>query len=383
LSVRKYQELSIATEYSAEGVEWGEHLAGMQLGNLVSRIRDGSLEVKHIKKRKAVLDKIGFDWGDEKYFIDVPFEKAMCAMYAYYLIRGDMFVYLDFVMPDEDPWPQALAGYELGKAVKRIRELQNFLEAYHSDKVSLLRMIDFIWFSDTVALPLDPNEKEMTSETLLLSAMGHPDYSKMNDIPMGLPDKIIDDGPFFETNDDPKLWWRKWHNWDYVKDYWYQQGRRDNAYVLRRMGYPQMADEHEAQYGIGLFKQIEENISLLEEGHEMVSKDEQQEMLERLNFFRQELIGCTDVLPRERDEFIYAIDRHIALIMKDATEDMLDRDEIDSGKVEFETANGKKTNNDIDDYEDNIDINIEEEVYEVNEERQPYDLDDELGFGKR
>lgn len=105
---------------------WPEHLAGMQLGNIARRIRDGSLEVKHLPERKAQLDAIGFDWGDDKYFIDIPFEKAMCAMYAYYMIRGDTFVEEDFVMPDEDPWPEALDGYDLGQAVKRLRELQNF-----------------------------------------------------------------------------------------------------------------------------------------------------------------------------------------------------------------------------------------------------------------
>merc|ERR1711957_1074358 len=112
-------------------------------------------------------------------------------------------------------------------------------------------MLDFVWFP-TLALPLDPNEAEMTPEFLKLGGMGHPDYSKMVDIPMGLPDKIMEEGPFYETNDDPKLWWRKRHNWDLVADHWYQVGRRDNVFALREMGYPQMADEHEAKYGIGL-----------------------------------------------------------------------------------------------------------------------------------
>jgi hypothetical protein len=128
-------ETAIAVRRLEVEADWPEHLEGMRIGNIVKRIRDGSLEVKHLSERKANLDAIDFDWGDPKYFIDIPFEKAMCAMYAYYLVRGDMFVREDFVMPDEDPWPQVFAGYELGLAVKRIRELQNFLEAYHSQKV--------------------------------------------------------------------------------------------------------------------------------------------------------------------------------------------------------------------------------------------------------
>ena len=66
--------------------DWPEHLAGMRLGQIVSRIREGGLEVKHLPERKAQLDEIGFDWGDPKRFIDVPFEKVMCALYAYFMI---------------------------------------------------------------------------------------------------------------------------------------------------------------------------------------------------------------------------------------------------------------------------------------------------------
>jgi len=363
---------TVTSTDAASDDQWPEHLAGMTLGSIVTRIRDGSLEVKHLRERKEQLDAIDFDWGDPMKFIDVPFEKAMCAMYAYYLVRGDMFVYEDFVMPDEDPWPQVLAGYELGKAVKRIRELQNFFEAYHPDKVSLLRTIDFVWFADTLALPLDPNEKEMTPETLLLSAMGHPDYAKMIDIPMGLPDKIIADGPFVETNDDPKLWWRKWHNWDYVKDYWYQQGRRDNAYVLRQMGYPKMAEEHEAKYGPGLFEQIDAVMKDLENSSlEDKSLDEKRELLEKLNFFRQEMLGCTDIFPEDRDNLISDLDTQMLLIVKDTKLDMAAEDEQEGAEYEYEKANGievEATEADIDE--------IDEEDYE----EVDFDIEDELGL---
>ena len=352
---------------------WPEHLAGMGLGHIVRRIRDGSLEVKHLPERKAKLDSLDFDWGDEKYFIDIPFEKAMCAMYAYYLIRGDMFVYEDFIMPDEDPWPESLAGYELGQAVKRLRELQNFLEAYHPEKVSLLRMIDFVWFSETMALPLDPNEPEMTPETLLLSALGHPDYAKMIDIPMGLPDKIINDGPFMETDDDPKLWWRKWHNWEYVEDYWYQQGRRDNAYVLRGMGYPQMAAEHEAKYGPGLFSQINATMQDIEDnGIEGKSTEEKKELLQTLSEFRQEILGCTDIHPQDRDQLLLDMDNHMLDIMKDK--------EIASMAEEDEAAG--------EEYEEGEEYEYEEEEYEEDEYEEEYeeeevDIEDELGLGQK
>ena len=367
-----------STTMDVSANDWPEHLGGMSLGNIVQRIRDGSLEVKHLPERKAKLDELDFDWGDSKYFLDVPFEKAMCAMYAYYLVRGDMFVYEDFVMPDEDPWPKALAGYEIGKAVRRIRELQNFLEAYHPEKVSLLRMIDFIWFP-TLAMPLDPNEKEMTPEMMLLSAMGHPDYAKMIDIPMGLPEKIMADGPFFET-DDPKYWWRKWHNWDYVQDYWYQQGRRDNAFVLRGMGYPQMADEHEAKYGPGLFKQLNATLLELEKGVEGKDPDELFALREKLQFFRDELTDCTDIHPQDRKALLEDLDNHIfSLTTGNEVESTGEEKDFDDVMAEYEYEEAEEGEPDDEDYEEvEGEEDDEEEDYEYDEEE--FDLNDELGF---
>ncbi|KAG7346951.1 helicase domain protein [Nitzschia inconspicua] len=273
--IRKLEQDMLAPQYKGKtevttlkpisAVEWPEHLEGMRLGDIARRIRDGSLEVKHLTERKVQLDAIDFDWGDPLHFIDVPFEKAMCAMYAYYMIRGDMFVPPDFVMLDEDPWPQALAGYELGKVVKRIRELQNFFEAFHTEKVGLLRMVDFVWFP-TLALPIDPNEKEMSAEMLIVGALGHPDYAfleEWQELPFGLADKIISEGPFYDVSDDPRKWWREWHNWDYVEDLWYNVGTRDRAVQLRRTGFPQLADEHEAKYGPGLFQEVDDYLDNL------------------------------------------------------------------------------------------------------------------------
>lgn len=357
-----------AVEVSAS--DWPDHLGGMLLGNIVKRIQDGSLEVKHLHERKTKLDALGFDWGDPKYFIDVPFEKAMCAMYAYYLVRGDMFVYKDFVMPDEDPWPSALAGYEVGEAVHRLRELQNFMEAYHPEKVSLLRMIDFVWFP-TLALPIDPNEAEMTSEMELLNAFGHPDYAKMIDIPMGLPEKIVSDGPFFET-DDPKLWWRKWHNWDYVQDYWYQQGRRDNAYVLRESGYHQMAHEHEVKYGPGLLTLIKETMTDLQ-NNGIEGRSDLAGLHTKLEFFRAEMTDCTDIPVQEKKQLLADMDSYLFSLSTGTAANFQDEEDF-----EYEELDGGEPNS----YEFEETAEKEEEAFEEEDIHiEPIaDLEDELGF---
>ena len=353
--------------------EWPEHLAGMQLGHIARRIQDGSLEIRHLEERKAKLDALGFDWGDERYFIDVPFEKAMCAMYAYYLVRGDMFVYENFVMPDEDPWPKALAGYEIGQAVKRIRELQNFLEAYHPEKVSLLRMIDFVWFP-TLALPLDPDDEiEMDNEMLRLTGMGHPDYA-IRDIPLAIHEQILADGPFYDTGGDPKLWWREWHNWDYVKDYWYEQGRRDNAHVLREMGYPRMADEHEAKYGPGLLTQLEWTLAPLRDSEKTAIKaktyEERKELIQKLNFFRQEMKDCTDIYMDDRTAILEELDEKIMEIMKESNMQFDDDEDDDENESNQEQTDDEDTSEDEEDEDDDLMI-VEED----------FDVDGELGLG--
>lgn len=253
--------------------QWPEHLSGMMLGSIVKRIRDGSLEVKHLPERKAQLDAIGFDWGDPKLFLDVPFDKATCAMYAYYLIRGDMFVYEDFVMLDEDPWPKALAGYELGKAVKRIRELQNFLEAYHPEKMLFLRMVEFIWFP-MLALPLDPDAPEQTDEELYYESVGHPFYH-INMPPVGTTEEILSEGPWGK---DPNKY-SSWYNWDVVKDYWYEEGIQDPAAYLRYLGFPKLADDHEEKYGKSTIKQLEDLDEKVKE-YEDMSDEEYNALLE-------------------------------------------------------------------------------------------------------
>jgi hypothetical protein len=241
-------EQSLSTSKATD--DWPEHLAGMRLGQIVSRIREGGLEVKHLPERKAQLDAIGFDWGDPKRFVDVPFEKVMCALYAYFMIRGDTFVKTEFIIPDEHPWPTILAGFELGSAVVRLRQLQNFLEAYHPVKMSLLRMVDFSFFPE-IALPLDPDADEINAEHLYVETFGHPLYH-ISTVPLGLPEKMIADGP----NGPPEKL-SSWYNYEYVREFHERPGAlTDVADWMRDIGFYQLAEEHEQKYGQSHYRQL-------------------------------------------------------------------------------------------------------------------------------
>lgn len=399
-----------------QDLQWPEHLAGMQLGYIVKRIRDGSLEVKHLAERKAALDAIDFDWGDEKYFLDIPFEKAMCAFYGYYMVRGDLFVWDDFVMPNEDPWPVALAGYEIGKAVKRVRELQNFIEAYHPDKEQMLRMIEFVWFP-SLALPLDPSEGGATLEHRICEAYGHPNYFELPEMPPTLIEKIFENGAVIET-DDPKQWYKRYYDWEYVKDLWYDLGCRDRAFALHRAGYPELAAEHASKYGTGYYDDL---LIMLDELHDLTSKlgtldalddARKSEYIARLLGWREKIAGTCDFSNEEQVEIDERIDDYLADIMNDAEEipepdtGAIDTEPVDSFEddgVVYEEAvvedidtaqyenveveeGGDETNGDATEYEyeyvdDDIDENETFEDEDLDYEVAAISVEDELGLG--
>lgn len=248
-------------------------------------------------------------------------------------------------------------------------------------------MVDFVWI-EVVALPLDPNEPEMTPEILLLGAMGHPNYAKMGEIPMGLPDKIIADGPFYET-DDPKLWWRKWYSWEHVKEYWHQEGRRDNGFVLRNTGYPQMADEHEAIYGPGLFTQINYTLSDIEEsGIEGRTSEEKGDLLEILNSYRRDLVGCMDIRKEDLEELMADLDDKVLDLENDAKPQRTTPEELElEGSIPEPLDDGPAGSQAVVEEEELSieDLVKEEEILndEVVEEEilsDDFDVDEELGL---
>jgi hypothetical protein len=241
-------------EKTDDEAKWPEHLACMKLGSITTRIREGSLEVKHLPDRKKQLDKIKFDWGDERKFLDVPFEKTMCAMFGYFLVRGDLFVYEDFAMPGDKPWPSALAGFELGKAVKRIRELQNFFEAYHPEKVQLLRRVEFVWFPE-LALPLNPEEGPESWEDTFVEGVGHPFY-QMNEPSVGAVERLVTAGA---NGDEEKT--SSYYDYKEVAEFWQKGDVTDVGKESERPGwkpaewlwfngFSQLSSEHEERYGM-------------------------------------------------------------------------------------------------------------------------------------
>lgn len=250
---------------------WPEHLAGMNLGSITKRIQEGDLEVKHLPERKEQLDALDFDWGDEKLFLDVPFDKAMCAMFAYYMIRGDLFVYEDFIMPNEEPWPRALAGFELGKAVFRLRAKQNFLEEYYPKKKYLLNMLEFVWFP-LDALPLDPDAPPLSWEQEHVKHIGHP-LARISAPPFSAVEHV-------HPVDHPESQDRYEFDFELVRRYYVDElGVTDIGEFLRDRGFYQLADEHEAKYGKKFDEpqSLDEQVEVEDEYEEEEEEEEEEE----------------------------------------------------------------------------------------------------------
>ena len=119
----------------------------MKLGEITHRIRIGDVPVGHDPERKAMLDKIGFDWGNTSKYINAPFARVLAATYAYKKIRGDLCVERDFEIPEYDPWPAVLGGFELGHYVNEIRGQKELLAKEYPLKMQMLNQLNFLWLS--------------------------------------------------------------------------------------------------------------------------------------------------------------------------------------------------------------------------------------------
>jgi len=134
-------------ETTVFNVEFPERLKGLKLGEITHRIRVGDVLVGHDPSRKAMLDSIGFDWGNQSKYINAPFSRVLAALYAYKKIRGDLCVERSFEVPEYDPWPTVLGGFELGHYVNELRGQKVLLQDEYPLKMQMLNQLDFLWLS--------------------------------------------------------------------------------------------------------------------------------------------------------------------------------------------------------------------------------------------
>jgi hypothetical protein len=130
--------------------------------------------------------------------------------------------------------------------------------------------------------------------------------------------------------------------------------------------------------------------------------EEKKDMLEKLNYFRQEMLGCTDLHPQNRDKLLSELDTQMLIIMKSASMDISIADDFDKAIYAQEPSNGverKRTllnrmlaTDDDDQTEENAetedddgdgeddDFNDDDDEDGLIEEEE-FDVEDELGLG--
>ena len=102
---------------------WPNEVRGLELGALVSRIRQGKQYT--LPEQQRALEDLGFVWSHTLKQMD--FEVILTALKAHYQIFGDFLVPRYFIVPHGDKeWPRETWGLRLGVRVKDI----NYCSAY-------------------------------------------------------------------------------------------------------------------------------------------------------------------------------------------------------------------------------------------------------------
>ncbi|KAG1702436.1 hypothetical protein DVH05_009386 [Phytophthora capsici] len=125
--------------------EWPKAAWGIRLGAIVANMRCRKNYVDLAERDKDKLEAIGFIWSpDEHKWTDV----IMPALETYHALYGTGWVSNNFVVPDEEPWPEATRGLRLGNIFMKIRHTgaySTFVERdrEHLDAIGFDFNVDF------------------------------------------------------------------------------------------------------------------------------------------------------------------------------------------------------------------------------------------------
>ncbi|CAM9193682.1 unnamed protein product [Chrysoparadoxa australica] len=141
-----FGSLSMEPEFKVPyDYEWSRDLADMRLGMICEQMRCGDIFAKDDEERRSRLDALGFDWGDGSDYLYFQYDQVLCGLYAHKMIRGDVYVPADWVVPDVDPWPLPLRGMPLGFLVNCVRWQRDLLQEKYLDRYLMLDGLGMLW----------------------------------------------------------------------------------------------------------------------------------------------------------------------------------------------------------------------------------------------
>ncbi|CAM9410068.1 unnamed protein product [Phaeothamnion confervicola] len=154
-ALRRYKKLHGSVSVPGDYVvpfdyEWPRELAGLSLGPVCQQLRCGDIYGREDEERRAALDALGFDWGrtagaEDDPYLYFQYDEVLCGLFAHKIIRGDVCVRPDWVVPDQDPWPLPLRGLPLGFLVNMVRWQRDTLRKHYLDRFTMIDAMGFVW----------------------------------------------------------------------------------------------------------------------------------------------------------------------------------------------------------------------------------------------
>ena len=139
------QEFVVTPEMVIEGL-YDEAHEGMLLGEYVAGLRCGDLDGLEDPTRRAVLDSLGFNWGDLSQYQRYRFVPMILGLKVFKHLYGFALPKYDFVVPDEPQWPYWMCGMPLGEWSNVVRIQQKMVEEFYPNRKDMLNSMEFLWW---------------------------------------------------------------------------------------------------------------------------------------------------------------------------------------------------------------------------------------------
>ncbi|GMF47359.1 unnamed protein product [Phytophthora fragariaefolia] len=125
---------------------WPTHSWGLNLGFVVSKIRNQGRYSAHVFRDRKRLQELGFVWDINRAEWS---ERIMPALETFHQLNGHCRVPSSFVVPSNDNWPALSWGLKLGLILIRIRSQGHYSAQVFRNR-SRLEELGYVWnFSDS------------------------------------------------------------------------------------------------------------------------------------------------------------------------------------------------------------------------------------------
>jgi len=148
----QYGDVNVPLDYVIDGekcadnIGYNEKYEGLLLGEAVEGIRTGDIDGLEDPERRAVLDELGFDWGDMEKHQRYRFVPMIMGLRLFKHLNSYSTPEFDYIVPDEPQWPYWMVNMPLGKWAAIARIQQKMLMNHYPQRVDMLNALGFMWW---------------------------------------------------------------------------------------------------------------------------------------------------------------------------------------------------------------------------------------------